>query len=152
MRRGDERRFALARRGSGSFSARGVTGPSGYTGRVMPTDCTTSGTGSTLAAEKPVRPKKAIVIAGAGLLGLLLGTAVAFVRRSLSRGVENTTEIEQIVADGEYYGMQTFDQSLAQLLADGLITLQEALQVASNTHDLRVMLERRGLVATGSSW
>jgi tyrosine-protein kinase Etk/Wzc len=49
------------------------------------------------AAEKPVRPKKAIVIAGAALLGLLLGTAVAFVRRSLSRGLENAAEIEQIV-------------------------------------------------------
>jgi twitching motility protein PilT len=65
---------------------------------------------------------------------------------------ELTAEIEEIVADGEYYGMHTFDQSLAQLLADGLITLQEALQVASNPHDLRVLLERRGLVSTGSNW
>ena len=30
---------------------------------------------------------------------------------------ERTAEIEQIVAEGEYYGMQTFDQSLANLLA-----------------------------------
>ena len=37
--------------------------------------------------------------------------------------------IEQIIADGEYYGMQTFDQSLAQLSRRGTITLQEALQV-----------------------
>ena len=63
-----------------------------------------------------------------------------------------TSEIEQIVGDGEYYGMLTFDQSLANLLQDGLVTLQEALMVASNPHDLRVMLERRGLVATGSHW
>ena len=60
-----------------------------------------------------------------------------------------TAEIEQIVADGEYYGMQTFDQSLAELLQQRTITLQEALAVASNPHDLRVLLERRGLVATG---
>jgi twitching motility protein PilT len=65
---------------------------------------------------------------------------------------ELTVEIEQIIADGEYYGMQTFDQSLAQLLADGAITLQEALQVSTNPHDLRVMLERRGLVSTGTNW
>jgi twitching motility protein PilT len=63
-----------------------------------------------------------------------------------------TAEIEEIISDGEYYGMQTFDQSLAQLLAEGEITLQEALQVATNPHDLRVMLERKGLVSTGSSW
>jgi twitching motility protein PilT len=60
-----------------------------------------------------------------------------------------TGEIEQIIADGEYYGMQTFDQSLARHLQDGMVTLEEALMMASNPHDLRVMLERRGLVATG---
>jgi twitching motility protein PilT len=63
-----------------------------------------------------------------------------------------TSEIEQIVSEGEYYGMQTFDQSLALLLQDGVITLQEALMVATNPHDLRVLLERSGLVATGSHW
>jgi hypothetical protein len=31
----------------------------------------------------------------------------------------------------------------------GVITLQEALESASNPHDLRVVLERRGLVRTG---
>ncbi len=62
---------------------------------------------------------------------------------------EITAGIEEIVGDGEYYGMQTFDQSLAELLQEGLITLQEALAAASNPHDLRVLLERRGLVAAG---
>ncbi len=65
---------------------------------------------------------------------------------------ELTGEIETIVSEGEYYGMQTFDQSLAQLLQEGVITLQEALTMSSNPHDLRVMLERRGLVSTGSRW
>jgi twitching motility protein PilT len=63
---------------------------------------------------------------------------------------ESTSEIEQIIAEGEYYGMRTFDQSLATLLEEGVITLQEALEVATNPHDLRVVLERRGLVRTGS--
>ncbi len=65
---------------------------------------------------------------------------------------ELTSDIEEMIAEGEYYGMQTFDQGLANLLQEGTITLQEALQVASNPHDLRVMLERRGLVATGNRW
>lgn len=65
---------------------------------------------------------------------------------------ELTGDIEQIIAEGEYYGMQTFDQGLAQLLQDGVVTLQEALQMSSNPHDLRVMLERRGLVSTGNRW
>jgi twitching motility protein PilT len=61
-----------------------------------------------------------------------------------------TSDIESIIAEGEYYGMRTFDQCLAQQLEAGAITLQEALSVASNPHDLRVVLERRGLVRTGS--
>jgi twitching motility protein PilT len=60
-----------------------------------------------------------------------------------------TSEIDQIIADGEYYGMQTFDQALAQLLSDGAIDLREAMNAASNPHDLKVMLEGMGLVPTG---
>ncbi len=63
---------------------------------------------------------------------------------------ELTSDIASIIAEGEYYGMRTFDQSLAELLEAGAITLQDALDAASNPHDLRVTLERRGLVRTGS--
>ncbi len=63
-----------------------------------------------------------------------------------------TSEITEIIGDGEYYGMRTFDQSLAQHLQDGKIALEEALQVSSNPHDLRVLLERRGLISTGNRW
>jgi twitching motility protein PilT len=65
---------------------------------------------------------------------------------------ELTGEITQIVAEGEYYGMRTFDQSLADHLQSGNITLQEALQMSSNPHDLRIMLEQRGLISTGNRW
>ena len=55
-----------------------------------------------------------------------------------------TGDIEGIVADGEYYGMMTFDQSLVTLIADGTIDLAEAMSTATNPHDLKVMLERAG--------
>ncbi len=61
-----------------------------------------------------------------------------------------TGDIEGIVADGEYYGMMTFDQSLVGLIASGTIDLAEAMATASNPHDLKVMLERQGIVQTGS--
>ncbi len=54
------------------------------------------------------------------------------------------------MADGAYYGMVTFDQSLATLLATGRITLAEAMATATNPHDLKVMLERQGILQTGS--
>ncbi len=60
-----------------------------------------------------------------------------------------TGDIEGIVADGEYYGMLTFDQSLVTLVADGTIDLAEAMSTASNPHDLKVMLERKGIMRTG---
>ena len=60
-----------------------------------------------------------------------------------------TADIEGIVADGQYYGMVTFDQSLVSLIADGTIDLAEAMNTASNPHDLKVMLEREGIMQTG---
>jgi twitching motility protein PilT len=46
-----------------------------------------------------------------------------------------------MIADGEYHGMQTFDQSLAGLVRAGTITLDTALAAASNPHDLKVALQ-----------
>jgi twitching motility protein PilT len=60
-----------------------------------------------------------------------------------------TSDIAEIIAGGAYYGMQSFDQSLALHLEAGQITLDEAMSSATNAHDLRVSLERRGLVKTG---
>src|SRR3984957_16042174 len=60
-----------------------------------------------------------------------------------------TGDIEGIVAEGEYYGMMTFDQSLVTLIANGTIDLAEAMATASNPHDLKVMLERKGIMKTG---
>jgi twitching motility protein PilT len=60
-----------------------------------------------------------------------------------------TSDINEIMAEGEYYGMQTFDQSLADLLRDEVIDLREAMNAASNPHDLKVRLERMGIVSTG---
>ncbi len=51
---------------------------------------------------------------------------------------------------GAYYGMVTFDQSLAALMGSGRISLAEAMATASNPHDLKVMLERQGVLQTGS--
>ncbi|VVD32648.1 polysaccharide biosynthesis tyrosine autokinase [Paraburkholderia dioscoreae] len=47
-----------------------------------------------VAGEVPVRPKRALVIVLAAVLGLIAGTAAAFVRNALFGGVENSDEIE----------------------------------------------------------
>lgn len=55
---------------------------------------------------------------------------------------DETHELEEIIAEGEYYGMQTFDQSLLGLYQQGSIDLREALAASTRPHDLRLMIEQ----------
>jgi twitching motility protein PilT len=57
----------------------------------------------------------------------------------------HTDRLTEIIAEGEYYGMQTFDQHLLELIKSGTIDMTAALAAASNPHDLRVHLTRAGL-------
>jgi len=45
--------------------------------------------------------------------------------------------------------MQTFDQHLVKLFERGVIDWAGALRVASNAHDLRIMLQQKGLAGAG---
>ncbi len=58
---------------------------------------------------------------------------------------QQTAQIEDAIAEGQYYGMQTFDQHLLQLYRDGDISLRDALATATSPHDFRVALRGAGL-------
>ena len=58
-----------------------------------------------------------------------------------------TSSLATLVAEGGYYGMQTFDQHLTALYRDGIVSLDAALAASSNPHDLMVELRRLGLVS-----
>jgi twitching motility protein PilT len=58
----------------------------------------------------------------------------------------NGETIEELIADGEYHGMQTFDQSLFALFKSSEVTLRAALAAATNPHDFRVALQSAGLL------
>ena len=60
---------------------------------------------------------------------------------------EKTSTIGQLIAEGTYYGMQTFDQHLVSLVRDGVVTLEDAMSASTSPHDLTVELRRLGLVA-----
>jgi twitching motility protein PilT len=60
---------------------------------------------------------------------------------------DKTNQIAELISQGGYYGMQTFDQHLVALVRDGVVTVEAASAVASNPHDLSVELRRLGLVA-----
>jgi twitching motility protein PilT len=60
---------------------------------------------------------------------------------------DKTSSIGDLVKEGTFYGMQTFDQHLVALIRDGVVSLDDAMHAASNPHDLTVELRRLGLVA-----
>jgi twitching motility protein PilT len=53
--------------------------------------------------------------------------------------------LEQVMTDGEFYGMQTFDDSLFQLAKDGLIGVRDAVNAATRPHELRATLQALGM-------
>jgi twitching motility protein PilT len=64
--------------------------------------------------------------------------------RDLILDPAQTHQIRTAVQEGEYYGMQTFDQSLLSLYEDGLINLADAQLAATNPHDFRLMVQAHG--------
>jgi len=56
-----------------------------------------------------------------------------------------TGRLREVIAEGEFYGMQTFDQALLALYRDGLIGLDAATLAASNPHDFRISVQQAGL-------
>jgi twitching motility protein PilT len=59
---------------------------------------------------------------------------------------DRTHEIKDVIADGEYYGMTTFDRSLLRLVQEERVTVEAALQAVSNRHDFELAMQQAGLV------
>jgi twitching motility protein PilT len=51
-----------------------------------------------------------------------------------------TGELPEVIAEGSYYGMQTFDQHLLSHLQAGRISMDDAMRVASSPHDFKLMV------------
>jgi twitching motility protein PilT len=55
---------------------------------------------------------------------------------------ERTHEIEDVIREGSYYGMQLFDQHALELYRAGVISRQVALSAATRPHDLSLLMDR----------
>jgi twitching motility protein PilT len=62
---------------------------------------------------------------------------------------EETGKITEVIGEGEYYGMRTFDQSLLGYVMEGKIAEEVALDYASSPHDFKLMLSAGGQRASG---
>jgi len=60
-----------------------------------------------------------------------------------------TGKISEVIAEGEYYGMQTFDQALLKHVMAGTVAEEDAMDVASSPHDFKLMLQAGGQRASG---
>ena len=59
-----------------------------------------------------------------------------------------THELPDIITDGAYYGMETFDQAILRLAASGIITFEEGMRHATKPADLKLRAQQLGLLST----
>src|SRR3954453_5631936 len=52
-----------------------------------------------------------------------------------------TGALHEVIKEGEFYGMQTFDQHLLQHLQAGRVSYAEAMKTASSPHDFKLLVQ-----------
>jgi twitching motility protein PilT len=61
---------------------------------------------------------------------------------------EQTDRLREVIAEGEFYGMQTFDQALLHHYQAGRVTMEAAVAAASSPHDFKLLVAGEGRTAT----
>lgn len=76
---------------------------------------------------------------------MMMEIAVATPRvREAVADASKTSNLHDILADGEYYGMRTFDQDAVRLVMSGTVSPEDAETVVASAPDFRVALKRAG--------
>jgi twitching motility protein PilT len=68
--------------------------------------------------------------------------------RDMIMDPSQTGRLGEVIEDGAYYGMQTFDQALFNHLKAGRITMEQALAAASSPHDFKLLVAADGRKGT----
>jgi twitching motility protein PilT len=68
--------------------------------------------------------------------------------RDMIMDPEQTGQLGEVIAEGDYYGMQTFDQALLRHHQAGRVSMAEALRVASSPHDFKLLVAAEGRTST----
>jgi twitching motility protein PilT len=58
---------------------------------------------------------------------------------------DKTHEIKDVIAEGMFYGMCTFDQWMLTLLQAGKVSVEAAMKAVSNQHDFELAMQQAGL-------
>jgi twitching motility protein PilT len=68
--------------------------------------------------------------------------------RDMIMDPEQTGRLREVIAEGAYYGMQTFDQALLGHVKAGRVSMDDARRVASSPHDFKLLVAADGKTAT----
>jgi twitching motility protein PilT len=68
--------------------------------------------------------------------------------RDMVMDQEQTARLHEVIQEGEYYGMQTFDQALLKHYQAGHVSMEDALRVASSPHDFKLLVAADGRTST----
>jgi twitching motility protein PilT len=61
---------------------------------------------------------------------------------------QETGRLTEVIFEGEYYGMQTFDQALLKHVQAGRVSMEEALRAATHPHDFKLLVSSDGQRST----
>ncbi len=68
--------------------------------------------------------------------------------RDMIMNPEETGRLTDAIAEGAYYGMQTFDQALLGHVQAGRVSMEDALRAATSPHDFKLMVAADGQRST----
>ncbi len=68
--------------------------------------------------------------------------------RDMIMDPDQTDRLREVIAEGEYYGMQTFDQALLRHVQAGRVAMDDAMRVATSPHDFKLLIAADGRTST----
>jgi twitching motility protein PilT len=68
--------------------------------------------------------------------------------RDMITDPDQTDRLREVITEGEYYGMQTFDQALLKHYQAGNVSMEDALRVATSPHDFKLLVAGDGRTST----
>jgi twitching motility protein PilT len=68
--------------------------------------------------------------------------------RDMIMDPQQTGRLTEVISEGAYYGMQTFDQALFNHVKAGRVDIDQALRAATSPHDFKLLLQADGRKGT----
>ena len=68
--------------------------------------------------------------------------------RDMIMNPDETGKLPEVISEGSYYGMQTFDHALLAHVQAGLVSMEDALNAATHPHDFKLLVSSDGQRST----